>query len=44
MGKGNKPMKNDKKLKKAKKLGVSIKKLPPSTKTNFGGDSAVGGF
>lgn len=44
MGKGNKPTKNDKKDKKpkgAKALGV--KKLPLSTKTNFGSDSSSGG-
>lgn len=41
MGKGNKPQKDDKASKKPKKLGVSIKKLPPSTRTNFGSDSAV---
>lgn len=42
MAKGNKPQKNDKAKKKPKKLGV--KKLPPSTRSNFGSDSAVGGF
>lgn len=42
MGKGNKPMKNDKAKKKPKKLGA--KKLPMSKKNNFGSDSAVGGF
>lgn len=42
MAKGNKPPKNDKKLKKAKKLGAQ--KLPLSTKSNFGSDSAVGGY
>jgi len=35
-------MKNDKAKKKAKKLGV--KKLPLSTKSNFGSDSATGGY
>lgn len=41
MSKGNKPQKNDKASKKPKKTGSKVKKLPFSTKTNFGSDSAV---
>lgn len=45
MSKGNKPTQDDKKNKKpkgAKALGV--KKLPLSTPSNFGSDSAVGSY
>lgn len=40
MGKGNKPQKNDKKLKKPKKLGV--KKAPAGNIFSRQGDSAMG--